>query len=191
MFFLVTFWAATLNLLLLVMALAWAPAFWSQPIQWLSTLPWGSFGTELGGLLQMQTVDAGVLWALWLSVSAALLLGCALAYGTLRRHAPKRAVAALPAPKVADMFGQLSNSLSGLQGFGELDDVPFKPAGVVPTLQVRVPQQPAPQPSTQQQPAQHQPAPNVLAVHLQGIDPELSSSFDAVLRELGQTPRAS
>ena len=176
MFFLVTFWASALNLLLLAVALSWTPAFWTQPLHWLGALPWRTFGTELGGLLQMQAVDPGALWAMWLSDSAWLLLGCGVAYGLLKRHAPKPAVAALPTPEVADMFGQLSSSLTGLQGFGDFDAEPTKPVGPVPTLQMRVPQEPVQ---------------GSIAAHLQDIDPELGSSFDAVLRELGQSPRRS
>jgi len=176
MFFLVTFWAAALNLALLAIALSWTPDFWSQPLLWLSALPWRTFGTELGGLLQMQTVDAGAFWALWLCVSLVWLVGAGLTYGALKRHAPKPAAAALPTPEVAHMFGQLSSSLDGLQGFGGLDDAPAKPAGPVPTLQVPAPQAPAP---------------TAIAANLQDIDPELGSSFDAVLRELGQKPRDS
>jgi len=124
----------------------------------------------------MQPVDAGALWALWLSATVVLSLGGGLAYGVLKRHAPKPAVAALPTPEVAEMFGQLSSSLTGLQGFGDLDETPPKPVGPVPTLQVR---------------ASQDAVPGAIAAHLQDIDPELGSSFDAVLRELGQSPRTS
>ena len=172
MFFSVTLWAAALNLVVLLIALSWTPAFWTQAPHWLSALPWRTFGTEAAGLLQMQAVDAAALWALWITVSGVLLLCGGLAYGLLERHAPKPVVAALPTPEVADMFGQLSSSLTGLQGFGDLDDAPAKPAGPVPTLQVRAPQEVTPV---------------AIAANLQGIDPELGSSFDAVLRELGQS----
>ncbi len=176
MFFFVTFWAAVLNLVLLVIALSWTPAFWTQASTWLSTLPWRTFGTELGGLLHMQAVDAGALWAFWLSETGVLLLGCGWAYLALKRHASKPVVAALPTPEVAQMFGQLSSSLTGLQGFGDLDDVPAPP--VVPVTAPPVHATPVA-------------APTAITAHLQDIDPELGSSFDAVLRELGQTPRAS
>jgi len=175
MFLSVTLWAAALNLVLLLVALSWTPAFWTQAPHWLSALPWRTFGTEAAGLLQMQAVDAAALWALWITAGGVLLLGGGLAYGILKRHAPKPVLAALPTPEVADMFGQLSNSLTGLQGFGDLDDVPAKPSGPVgpvPTLQVRAPQEATPV---------------AIAANLQGIDPELGSSFDAVLRELGQS----
>jgi hypothetical protein len=174
MFFSVTLWAAALNLVLLAMALSWTPAFWTQASHWLSALPWRTFGTESAGLLQMQAVDAGVLWALWITFSGVVLLGGGVCYWILKRHVLEPAVAALPTPEVADMFGQLSSSLSGLHGFGDLHDAPAKPAGPVgpvPTLQVRAPQEATPV---------------AIAANLQGIDPELGSSFDAVLRELGQ-----
>jgi len=171
MLFLVTFWAAALNLTLLVSALAWTPAFWTQPVQWLNALPWRTCGTEASDLLQMQTVQADVLWALWITVSGVLWVGCGVAYGALQRHLSKAVVAALPTPEVADMFGQLSSSLTGLQGFGDLDGVPSKPVEPVPTPPMQAP---------------HQATPGVIAANLQGIDPELGSSYDAVLRELGQ-----
>ena len=176
MFLFVTFWAAALNLVVIIIALSWTPAFWTQPLQWLSALPWRTFGTDFGGLLQMQAVDADALWALWLCVSGVLLIGNAVAFGVLKRHAPKPVVAALPTPEVTQMFGQLSSSLTGLQGFGDLEEAPAKPVGPVPSLQV-----PAPQHT----------APTAIGANLQDIDPELGSSFDAVLRELGQKPRAS
>jgi len=176
MFFLVTFWVAALNLVLLVIALSWTPAFWTQASHWLSMLPWGTFGTELAGLLQMQAVDTGALWAFWLTETGVLLLGCGLAYLALKRHASKPVIAALPTPEVAQMFGQLSSSLTGLQGFGDLDDAPARTAVPVTAPPVH---------------AAADAAPTAIAAHLQDIDPELGSSFDAVLRELGQTPRAS
>ena len=52
MFFIATLWAAVLNLCLLTAALAWTPAFWSDAAHWLQTLPWRTFGTELGALLR-------------------------------------------------------------------------------------------------------------------------------------------
>ena len=84
MFFIATLWAAVLNLCLLTAALAWTPAFWSDAAHWLQALPWRTFGTELGALLQMQPADAGALWALWLCESVVLLLGALGAYVLLK-----------------------------------------------------------------------------------------------------------
>ena len=82
MVFIATFWAAVVNLVLLVVALALHPAS-LEGFHWLRDLPWAWFGSELQGALDMQAVDAGALWALWISVSGALFAGSALAYAIL------------------------------------------------------------------------------------------------------------
>ena len=174
MFFFVTLWAALLNLLLLAAALAQTPAFGSAPALWLRALPWRSFGTQAAGMLHMRPMDAGALWALWLCVSAVLLLGALAAYALLKLRAPLPAVAPLPTPEVSAMFDQLSGSLRGLQGFGGLDApaAASSPPESVPVLTVL-----AKAPSGA--------APASIASSLQQIDPELRSSYDALLRELG------
>jgi len=174
MFFFVTLWAALLNFLLLAAALAQTPAFGSAPALWLRALPWRSFGTQAAGLLHMRPVDAPALWALWLCVSAVLLLGALAAYALLKLRAPLPAVVPLPTPEVSAMWGQLSGSLQGLQGFGGLDAPapapPIPPS--VPVLTVLATARPGAAPTT-------------IASSLQEIDPELRSSYDALLRELG------
>jgi len=176
MFLFATLWAAALNLLLLCVALAWTPAFWSDAPHWLQALPWGSFGTQALGLLHMQAVDAAAVWALWLCVSAVLLLGALASFALLKRRAPLPAVLPPPTPKVAALLGQLSGSLQGLQGFGGLD----APAAAPPTPQ-SVPVLTTLATLATAKPA---PAPSNIAASLQDIDPELGSSYDAVLREL-------
>ena len=184
MFFIATLWAAVLNLCLLVTALAWTPAFWSDAAHWLQALPWRTFGTELGALLRMHPVDAGAVWALWLCVSAVLLLGALFSYVLLKLRAPTAAVAPLPTPEVAAMFSNLSSSLQGLQGFGDLDaPAPAakasSPAPVAPAIPV------AKEVHAVSAVTAQDPAPAAIGVSLQEIDPELGSSYDALLRELG------
>ena len=182
MFFIATLWAAVLNVCLLTVALAWTPAFWTDAAHWLQTLPWRTFGTELGALLQMHPADAGAVWALWLCVSAVLMVGALAAYVLLKLRAPTAAVAPLPTPEVAAMFGNLSSSLQGLQGFGDLDAPAAKassPASAASAIPVA---QEVHAVSTVM--AQNT-APAAIGASLQGIDPELRSSYDALLRELG------
>ncbi len=188
MFFIATLWAAVLNLCLLTAALAWTPAFWMDAAPWLQALPWRTFGTELGALLQMHPADAGAVWALWLCVSAVLLVGALAAYGLLKLRAPTAAtVASLPTPEVAAMFGNLSSSLQGLQGFGDLDApsptvAKPEPAAFASAVTIAIPAASATlAPDT---------APAAIGASLQDIDPELGSSYDALLRALGSAPRA-
>jgi hypothetical protein len=186
MFFIATLWAAVLNLCLLATALAWTPAFWADAAPWLQTLPWRTFGTELGALLQMHPADAGAVWAMWLCVSAVLLLGALAAYVLLKLRTPLAPVAPLPTPEVAAMFGQLSSSLQGLQGFGDLDAPAVKatkaePAALASAITPGIP-------AASATPVQDT-APAAIGASLQEIDPELGSSYDALLRALGPAPR--
>ena len=173
MLFFAALWAALLNLVLLATALAQTPAFWTGPAHWLQALPWRSFGTQAAGVLHMRPVDAPALWALWLCVSTVLLLGALAAYVLLKLRVPLPAAPPLPTPEVSAMFDQLSGSLQGLQGFGGLD----KPAVASPTPQ-SVPV------LTVLAKAPPGAAPATIASSLQQIDPELRSSYDAILREL-------
>lgn len=171
MFLFATLWATALNLLLLAFALAWTPAFWSDPAHWLQALPWRNFGTQALALLQMKAVDAGTVWALWLCASAVLLLGALASYALLKRSQPEPAMEPLPTPEVSAMFGQLSSSLQGLQGFGEVDKPLDAPRMPVPVLTVLADVSPGATRST-------------ITASLQEIDPELGSSYEAILREL-------
>ena len=186
MFFIATLWAAVLNLCLLATALAWTPPFWSDADHWLQALPWRTFGTELGALLQMRPVDAGAVWAMWLCVSAVLLLGALFFYVLLKLRALRAAVAPLPTPEVAAMFGNLSSSLQGLQGFGDLDapaPAAKSPAPVAAAIPVSHEAYAAADATAQDT------VPAAIGASLQEIDPELGSSYDALLRELGSAPR--
>ncbi len=186
MFFIATLWAAVLNLCLLVTALAWTPAFWTDAAHWLQALPWRTFGTELGALLQMHPADASAVWALWLCLSAVLLVGALFSYALLKLRAPTTTVAPLPTPEVAAMFGNLSSSLRGLQGFGDLDAPAAKassPAPVAPAIPM------AKEVHAVSAVMAQDPAPAAIGASLQEIDPELGSSYDALLRELGSAPR--
>lgn len=182
MFFIATLWAAVLNLSLLVTALAWTPAFWSDATHWLQVLPWRTFGTELGALLQMRPVDAGAVWAMWLCVSVVLLLGALFTYVLLKLRTPTATVAPLPTPEVAAMFGNLSSSLQGLQGFGDLDAPAAKAISPAPAASA-IPV--AKEVSAVSTVMAQNTAPAAIGASLQGIDPELRSSYDALLRELG------
>jgi hypothetical protein len=176
MFFLATVWAAGLNFLLLLLALAWTPTFWSGPTRWLGSLHWNNFGAELATLLKMQSVAAGALWALWLCVSFLLLVGALLAYVLLKRRAAPASVLPVPAPEVSAMIDQLSSSLQGLQGFGDLGDPPQAPSMPVPVLTVLANLEP-------------EASPAAIAASLQEIDPELGSTYASLLRELHSSGR--
>lgn len=167
MFFFATLWAAGLNLLLLSVALAWTPAFWSGAVYWLQSLPWRSLGAELTALLHMQAVTAGALWALWLCVSAVLLVGALVAYTQLKLRAVPAPVVPLPAPEVSAMFDHLSSSMQGLQGFGGLE----APSMPVPVLTVLAK-------------VESEDSPAAIEASLQEIDPELGSTYASLLREL-------
>jgi hypothetical protein len=186
--FIATFWVAVLNLLLLVVALALHPAS-LEGLHWMRELPWPWFGTELLSMFDMQTVDAGALWALWVCVSGVLLVGSSLAYGASGLAAKVAATRVAPEPQVATLFSDLSNGMAGLGGFGKPDLLDL---GVAPSLSPQslvadmvdterdIPLASVSQPATS--------APDI-AASLQQIDPQLSASYDALLREL-QSPRS-
>jgi hypothetical protein len=170
---LATLWAAGLNLLLLLLALAWTPAFWSGTAQWLGGLPWDHFGAELASLLNMHPVAAGALWALWLCVSAVLSAGALVAYALLKLRATPAALAPQPPTEVSAMLGNLSSSLQGLQSFGDLGGAPPAPSMPVPVPVLTVLAKVDPEAS-----------PSGIAASLQEIDPELGSTYASLLREL-------
>ena len=181
--FIATFWAAVLNLLLLVVALALHPQS-LEGFHWMRELPWPWFGTELLSLFEMHTVDAGALWALWICVSGVLLLGAIVAYGVLGLAAKVDAPRAAPEPKVAALFSDLSSGMEGLGSFGKPDSLDL---GLAPSLSPQAPradvvntERDAPLDSV---PRPASSAPDI-AASLQQIDPQLSASYDALLREL-------
>ena len=185
--FIATFWAAVINLLLLVVALALHPAS-LDGLYWLGDLPWPWFGTAFLGILDMKTVDAGALWALWICMTGALLVGSALAYAALELAGRSAAIRPAPEPQVAALFGDLSSGMAGLGGFGNSH---LRDLGIAPSLAPQAPaadvvdtERDAP-PASVAAPAAS--APDIAASLLQ-IDPQLSASYDALLREL-KSPR--
>jgi hypothetical protein len=173
MVFLATLWAAGLNLLLLLVALAWTPAFWSDPARWLGRLPWDNFGAELASLFSMQAVAAGAIWALWLCASAVLSAGALVAYALLKLRPTPAAPTPPPPPDVSAMFGNLSSSLQGLQSFGDQGGAPPAPSMPVPVPVLTVLAKVDPEAS-----------PSGIAASLREIDPELGSTYASLLREL-------
>ena len=191
MVFIATFWAAVVNLVLLVVALALHPAS-LEGFHRLRDLPWAWFGTEVGGMLDMRAVDAGALWALWICVSGALFAGSALAYAILQTGGQPAPAAALAQPPVASMFSDLSTGMQGLDGFGTAAIPALAPAAELPRhqhpaheihLADAAPDAPAAHTTPQADKAQD------IAASLQQIDPQLSASYDALLREL-ESPRS-
>ena len=186
--FIATFWAAFVNLLLLVVALAFHPAS-LDGFYWLGDLPWAWFGTELLGMFDMQTAEAGALWALWICVTGVLLVGSTLAYAALELAGRSVALPPAPEPQVAALFGDLSNGMAGLGGFGNSE---LRDLGVAPSLATQA--QTADVVDTERDaPATSVPAPAAsvpdIAASLLQIDPQLSASYDALLRELN-SPRS-
>ena len=179
MLFIASFWVALINLALLVCALALNHEALADPT-WFSELPWLRFGTELAGALRMQPVEAGALWALWFAVSVLLCLGSGLNYAFAAQAAPAAKRSTAPTPQVAAMFDQLSSGMEGLGGFGEHDLRNLQPASAPPARAAEPVLDSAPL-STQ---AGAQAAASI-AVSLQHIDPQLRSSYEALVQELG------
>ena len=183
MVFAATFWVALVNLVLLVIALALHPAS-LEGLYWLRDLPWAWFGTELLGVFEMHAVDAGALWALWISVSGVLLGGSTLAYAALALSGSAAPTRVAAEPRVTDLFSDLSSGMSGLGGFGnpDLRDLGATPSKSSPALQADALD------TVHDAPAASDPAPAVKApdivASLQQIDPQLRASYDALLREL-------
>jgi hypothetical protein len=191
MVFIATFWAAVVNLVLLVVALALHPAS-LDGFHWLRDLPWAWFGTEVGGMLDMQAVDAGALWALWMCVSGALLAGSALAYAVLETGSKPAFATPVAQPQAAAMFSDLRNGMEGLGGFGTAEIPALAPAAELPRHQHPAHEihladaaSDAPMAPTASQSDKAQD----IAASLQQIDPQLSASYDALLREL-ESPRS-
>jgi hypothetical protein len=188
MVFIASFWAAVINLLLLVVAVALHPAS-LDGLHWLRDLPWPWFGTELLGIFDMQLLDAGALWALWICVTGVLLVGSTLAYAALELAGRSVALPPAPEPQVAALFGDLSNGMAGLGGFGNSE---LRDLGVAPSL-ARQAQTADVVDTERDAPAVAISAPAAsapdIAASLQQIDPQLSASYDALLREL-KSPRS-
>ncbi len=191
MVFIATFWAAVANLVLLVVALALHPAS-LEGFHWLRDLPWAWFGTEVGGMLDMQAVDAGALWALWMCVSGALFAGSALAYAILQKGGKPAPATPVAQPQAAAMFSDLRTGMEGLGGFGTAEIPALAPAAELPRhqhpaheihLTDAAPDAPAAPTILQADKSQD------IAASLQQIDPQLSASYDALLREL-ESPRS-
>ena len=186
MVFIATFWAAVINLVLLVVALALHPAS-LDGFHWLRELPWPWFGTELLGMLDMQAVDAGALWALWICVSAVLILGSIVAYALVALNsAPAQASVPIPETKVAAMFDTLSDDMAGLGGFGSLGTDGVAPVAAGQTKPAAPIEPEAIGSAAPAAPAVPQRARDITA-SLEQIDPELGSSYGALLRELEST----
>ena len=188
MVFIATFWAAVVNLVLLVVALALHPAS-LEGFHWLRDLPWPWFGTAFLGILDMKTVDAGALWALWICVTVVLLVGSTVAYAALELAGRSAAIRPAPEPQVAALFSDLSGGMAGLGGFGNSE---LRDLGVAPSLATQA--QTADVVDTERDaPAVAIPVPAAsapdIAASLQQIDPQLSASYDALLREL-KSPRS-
>jgi hypothetical protein len=186
MIFIATFWAAVINLLLLVVAVALHPAS-LDGFYWLGDLPWAWFGTELLGMFDMQTAEAGALWAVWICVTGVLLVGSTLAYVALALAGRSAALHSAHEPQVVALFGDLSSGMAGLGGFGNSD---LRDLGVAPSL---APQAADVVDTERDATATSVPAPAAsapdIAASLQQIDPQLSASYDALLREL-KSPRS-
>ena len=179
MLLIASFWVALVNLVLLVCALALNHEALSNPA-WFMELPWPWFGTELAGALEMQPVEAGALWALWLAVSVLLCLGSGLNYAFAAQAARAAKRPRAPTPQVAAMFDQLSSGMEGLGGFGEHDLRNLQPASAPPARAAEPVLDAAP---LSKQAGAHAAA--SIAVSLQHIDPQLRSSYEALVQELG------
>ena len=186
MVFVATFWAAVVNLVLLVVALAMHPAS-LDGFHWLRDLPWAWFGSEVQGVLDMQAVDAGALWALWICISGVLLAGAALGYALVEISPKPVPAAPVAQPQVAAMFSDLSTGMEGLNSFGTAAIPALAPAAELPRhqhaaheihLAAVAPHAPAAPTADQADKGQ------AIAATLQEIDPQLSASYDALLREL-------
>ena len=113
MLFIASFWVALINLALLVCALAFNHQALANPA-WFLELPWPWFGTELAAVLDMQPVEAGALWALWMGVSALLCLGSGLSYAFAAQAARAAKRPPAPTPQVAMMWRAAATISSSL-----------------------------------------------------------------------------
>ena len=166
-------WVSLFQALVLLVAVAFNVET-PYGLGWLQDLPWAYFLTECGGVLTMQPVAAGALWALWLVCAAlhlVLSIGFAVVGGTDRRQ--RGIVAASSAHNQAHidaMFNRLSEEMTGLQSFGA---VHAGTGAAVPAKDLT------------DRPAVATPA--ELQESLQNIDPDLGSIYDKLLLSLGAT----
>ena len=186
MVFIATFWVAVVNLVLLVVALALHPAS-LDGFHWLRELPWVWFGSELQGALDMQAVDAGALWALWICISGVLLVGSALAYLLVEISAKPAPATPVAKPQVAALFSDLSTGMEGLNGFGTAAIPALAPAAELPRHQHAAQEISLADVTPNAPAAPIAPPPDkgqAIAATLRQIDPQLCASYDALLREL-------
>jgi len=190
MVFIATFWVALVNLVLLVVALALHPAS-LEGLHWLRDLPWAWFGSEVMGVLDMQVVEAGALWVLWICVSGVLLVGSAFGYAFVQMGDKSVPAVQVAQPQPSSMFHDLRTGMEGLGGFGTAEIPALAPAADLPRHQHSAheihradaaPEALATPTARQADKAQD------IAASLQQIDPQLSASYDALLREL-ESPR--
>lgn len=59
-----------------------------QGLSWLQELPWATFGSNLQNIILFKPVDAGAIWAFWLTINATLL--AILLLKSLARRAPSK-----------------------------------------------------------------------------------------------------
>ena len=191
MVFIATFWVALVNLVLLVVALALHPAS-LEGLHWLRDLPWAWFGSEVMGVLDMQVVEAGALWALWICISGVLLVGSAFGYAFVEMGDKSVPAAQVAQPQAAAMFRDLRTGMEGLGGFGTAEIPALAPAADLPGhqhLAHEIHLADAAPLACDEHPSPQADKSHDITASLEQIDPQLSASYDALLREL-ESPRS-
>jgi len=155
-------------------------------------LPWAWFGSEVMGVLDMQVVEAGALWALWICVSGVLLVGSAFGYAFVQMGDKSVPAAQVAQPQAAAMFSDLRTGMEGLGGFGTAEIPALAPAADVPGHQ-HLPHEihlaDAAPLACDEHPSPQADKSHDITASLEQIDPQLSASYDALLREL-ESPRS-
>jgi hypothetical protein len=191
MVFIATFWVALVNLVLLFVALALHPAS-LEGLHWLRDLPWAWFGSEVMGVLDMQVVEAGALWALWICISGVLLVGSAFGYAFVEMGDKSVPAAQVARPQAAAMFRDLRTGMEGLGGFGTAEIPALAPAADLPGhqhLAHEIHLADAAPLACDEYPSPQADKSHDITASLEQIDPQLSASYDALLREL-ESPRS-
>jgi len=191
MVFIATFWVALVNLVLLFVALALHPAS-LEGLHWLRDLPWAWFGSEVMGVLDMQVVEAGALWALWICISGVLLVGSAFGYAFVEMGDKSAPAAQVAQPQAAAMFRDLRTGMEGLGGFGTAEIPALAPAADLPGhqhLAHEIHLADAAPLACDEHPSPQADKSHDITASLEQIDPQLSASYDALLREL-ESPRS-